>query len=175
MDQATLTDLQQKGMERAAVLFQTLEQTEPPFTPVDIFKTCCSMKCAEILTRCSTAFPDLLPDMVEVIGDFVSGTLESAETTGIKGKMSEATRVNDVIETHYPYDEVKLKDPIEATIRMHMFDGLILLASSKFNREEETKDDIEMLQMAMQGLLVMRIIASVREHIDSDEPTNEPN
>lgn len=170
MDQATLDGLQQKGMERAAALFQTLEHIEPSFTPVDIFKTCCSMKCAEILTRTSTRFPDLLPEMVEVIGDFVTGTLESAETTGVKGKMSEATRINDVLETEYPYDEEKLKDPIEATIRMHMFDGLILLASSKFNREVETKEDIESLQMSMHQLLVMHILQSLRSIVETNEP-----
>lgn len=174
MDQKTLDEMQQKGMERAAALFQTLEQTEPPFTPVDIFKTVCSMKCAEILTRTNTAFPELLPDMVAIIGDFVAGTLESAETTGQRGKMAEARRVNEVIEAIYPFDEVKMKDPIESTIRMHMFDGVILLAASKFNREQETKEDIESLQMGMQGLLVMNLIANVREYLGRSEPNDEP-
>lgn len=168
MDQETLEGLQQTGMERAAALFQTLEQAEPAFTPVDIFKTCCSMKCAEILTRTNIAFPEMLPDMIEIIGDFVEGTLQSAETTGMKGKMSEATRINDIIETYYPYDEVKLKDPLEATIRMHMFDGLILLASSKFNREHETKEDILSLQSAMQQLLIMRLIQNVKDQLDAN-------
>lgn len=156
MDHATLDTMHTEGMERATTVFQALENTQPPFTPADAFKCVCSMKCSEILTRTHNAFPEDLTEMITIISDFMAGTIQSVETTGVNGTIEEGARCNAEIDKLYPH--VEDAEPIEATIRMHMFDGLLVLIAAKFNRQNETSEDIAKLQKAMSDVLLARIM-----------------
>jgi len=135
--------IRQQGFEQAAVIWETLENLSQPILPINIYKAACSSKCAEFLTRLRNNI--LLTAVMRPITEFLDGTLKIAEDfTGSNG--FEGLRAVAIFEEAMPLTGEVFRDTKKYAQRQHTYDALIMLASVKMGKEEETKQCIEHLQ-----------------------------
>ena len=150
-----IAQIRQQGMERAAVLWETLENLPQPISPVDIYKAACSLKCAEFMTRIRRN--PLFLTIMKSIGEFLDGT---AAVVGDAGDRDEGLRAVSVIEEAMPMTPEVFEDATACATRQHVFDGVIMLASAKMGRDKETKECLDRLQEGIAKAMIEAMIVS---------------
>ena len=163
-----VTQIRQRGMEKAATIWATLESLSAPIEPVNVYKACCSIKLAEFVAR--TLNHSLFSMLLAACDGFVDDTLKIVE--GMKGDTKEGERVLAVIENDMPMTDEVAADSAAYAQRQHVYDGLILLAAAKMGKEEETKAAITRMQDTIAGVMVVSLLKRLG-NLGTD--TNEPN
>ena len=164
-----VAQIKQDGMEKAAVLWETLEALPQPIEPVNIFKAACSVKCAEFMTRIRN-HPVALTIMKFIL-EFLDSTLQI--TGEESGSRDEGMRVVEVFEEAMPLTEEVYSDAAAYATRQHVYDGVIMLAAAKMGKETEAKECIDQLQRGVAVAMIRSILAeSLTENIGST-PENE--
>ena len=167
MNLPDLEALRQKGMEQAAIAWESIEQEQPPFDPINVFKACSSVKCAEMLTRLRHSSPGTFQAVVPIISEFLEGTLKDIGGTKT-GNMEEGMRIVRKIEGLFPFKQEEFDDPSLFAIRQHTYDGVLILAASQFGAEQMIKQRIEDMQMEIAMHLLM---AAIRKLASENEPS----
>jgi hypothetical protein len=145
-----MVQIKQEGMERAAAIWEVLENQPQPFDPANIYKACCSVKCAEFISR--TLTHRLAPALMEAVMKFLDDTLVLVPSE--VGSTEEGERVMDVLSLEMPLTEEIYNDPSKYATRQHVYDGLILLAAMKLGKEEETKTVLHEMQQSVARALI---------------------
>jgi hypothetical protein len=152
---AEVASIRQQGMEKAATIWETFENLPTPFSPVNIFKAACSIKCAEFVSRIRSN--DLLLLLSEYIGAFLDETLAVAGTS-TEAAIDEGMRVVDTLEKEMPLTDEIFEDPARYATRQHVYDGLIMLSAAKMGKEKEAKGCIDRLQSGVSKAMLMAMI-----------------
>lgn len=156
-----LAALQQAGMEKAAVAWETIEAANPPFDPINLLKGISSIKCAEMLTRLRSTDADAFSEVVDIISQFIQGTLNDVGGAE-SGNMTEGMLIVETLEALLPFSEEEFGSPKLFAIRMHTYDGLLLLAASKMGKEIIVRERIEQMQMDISMFLLRDIVRRAR-------------
>jgi len=153
-----VAQVKQNGMERAASIWAMLESLPQPFDPVNIYKTACSIKCAEFITRIKNT--NVYSMMITPLMDFLDTTRTIADDGNevTKGTIEEGHRCADVFEEAMPFTSKSFNDPKSYAERQHTFDGLIMLAAVKMGKEVPTKVCIDKLQEAAAKVMLVALM-----------------
>src|SRR5271170_2524005 len=150
--------MRQQGMERAAAIWETLETLPEPVAPVNVFKAACAIKCAEFVSRVRNN--PIFDIVIKHIVNFMDDTLEVMKDFAEEGSNQvEGMRVIEVLETAMPLSDKVFSDPVAYATRQHVYDGIIMLAAVKMDKEAETKACIETLQMGVAKAMMVAMIA----------------
>jgi hypothetical protein len=147
--------IRQQGMEKAASLWEALENLPTPVDPVNIFKAACSIKCAEFVSRIRSN--DLLVLLAEFIGAFLDETKALTEVNDAASQ-AEGMRVVKTIEELMPLTKEIFEDPALYATRQHVYDGLIMLSGAKMGKEKEVKGCIDRLQSGVSKAMIVAMI-----------------
>jgi hypothetical protein len=147
--------IRQQGMEKAAVIWETLETLPQPVEPVNIFKAACSVKCAEFMTRVRN-HPMALMLMKSVL-QFLEATRQVTEDNN--GSQEEGMRVVTIFEEAIPLTDEVYNDAAAYATRQHVYDGVIMLAAAKLGKEAEVKDCIDEFQRSVAMAMIRSILA----------------
>jgi hypothetical protein len=147
--QEELLQIKQMGMERAALIWETLEHLPQPIGPVDVFKAVSSAKCAEFVARVRNH--RLAPVLMRCVAQFFDATLS---IIGEGGEKSEGMRVLVVIEEAMPLTDDIFNDPAAYATRQHVYNGILLLSAIKLGKEIETKKCLDDMQMGVAKVLI---------------------
>lgn len=146
-----LSQIRQQGMERAAAIWETLENIPEPVNPADVYKAACSIKCAEFLTRIKRH--RMYMQLMQIVLEFLDTTLQIVPAE--EGSEADGVRVINIFEKEMPLTDEVFNDPTAYATRQHVYDGIILLSSIKLGKEAETKACIERMQQDVAGLMVV--------------------
>lgn len=136
MFQEPLDDIQKQGEDQALGLLSHLVS----FESVDIYKSVCSIKCAEILTR---AFDTpAYRGVVEIVATFISAIMKAVD--GNDGSKANGMAILQIIETIAPFKSYPGAEAF--AVRMHMFDTMILASAKKLGIEAQAKEAVDNMQ-----------------------------
>jgi hypothetical protein len=135
-------ELRQAGMEKAAEVWEMLENLPTPIPPVDIYKAASAMKCSEFISRIRTH--KIAPEITRLLIKFMDDIL--AQVGADAGSVVEGARVLAVVSTAMPLTDEVFNDPAAYAQRQHVYDGLLLLSAARLGKEAETKKVIDELQ-----------------------------
>jgi hypothetical protein len=160
-----VTRIREQGMERAASIWETLENLPQPVEAVNVFKAACSIKCAEFMTRVhnNPVFPVIMKSLVQ----FMDGTLSVVENVA-GSDSSNGMRVVAVLEEAMPLTAEIFADAAAYATRQHVYDGLIMLAAAKMGKEQETKACIDRLQGGVAKAMLLSMFAESLASKDDD-------
>jgi hypothetical protein len=148
-----LLELKNQGSAQAETLWATLTQKFAASDPVNIYKAVCTIKSAELLTRLRHSDGNDLPEFLKAIGTFVDASLSIAGG-GQSGDQEVGATAIRTLEELFPISEEDFTDPSRFAIRQHTLDGLLLLSSKSFSKEQETRQAIETLQQEFMRIVL---------------------
>jgi hypothetical protein len=161
-----LSQLRQAGMEKAAVVWEILENLSTPADPSNIYKAVTSLKCAEFISR--TRAHKIAPALTKIVVEFLDETLAIVGVDA--GEVYEGARVISVIEEAMPLTEEIFNDPVAYAMRQHVYDGLLLLAAARLGKEVETKQCLTNMQESVAMVWLMNRFEESGLKFDPDKP-----
>jgi len=162
-----MLQLRQTGMEKAAEVWETLENLPNPMDPANVYKASVSLKCAEFISR--VRHLKIAPLLAKIMLQFLENTI--AVVGNEAGDVHEGARAMKVIEEIMPMTEEIFNDPTACAMRQHVFDGLLLLAAVRLGKELETKKCLDDMQ---EDVALVWLMGRLEESGIKFDPNGEP-
>jgi hypothetical protein len=137
-----LMQIRQSGMEKAAEVWETLENLPTPIDPANLYKAVIALKCAEFINRISHL--TVAPVLTKIMFQFLEKTIGVVGNDA--GGVHEGARALQILQETMPMTEEIYNDPSACAMRQHVYDGLILLAAARLGKELETKKCLDDMQ-----------------------------
>jgi hypothetical protein len=152
-----LRGIKNEGLAKSAEVYAALSAVQPPLDPISTFKAACAKKCAEMIARFASTEGQRLPELLNIIADFMDSTIKTAGG-GEAGNKDDGLRASNLIEDYMPLTDEAYNDPKQFAIRAHAFDGLLLLTAQRFGKEEEVKQHIATMQRGFMKVVLKDIL-----------------
>jgi hypothetical protein len=161
-----LMQLRQAGMEKAAEVWETLENLPNPVDSANVYKAATSLKCAEFINR--TRNHKIAPILAQIMLQFLDDTLAIVGLDA--GEVLEGARVLQTIQEAMPLTPEIFADPAAYAMRQHVYDGLLLLAAARLGKEVETKKRLDDMQESVAMVWLMSRLEESGIQFDPNAP-----
>jgi hypothetical protein len=161
-----LMQIRQAGMEKAAEVWEFLENLPSPVDPANVYKAATSLKCAEFINRIRNH--KIAPVLAKIMLQFLDDTLAIVGLDS--GEVFEGARVLQIIEETMPLTPEIYNDALAYATRQHVYDGLLLLAAARLGKEVETKKRLDDMQESVAMVWLMSRLEESGIQFDPNAP-----